>query len=224
MQRAGLPYNPPRDYVKVDPANASRIADEFHRMPHAPNDPWVKAAYDQMIRETMAQWQAIKHLGGLNVEFMPDRDPYAASPRLAIEDIKHNNHMFVFPTDTGFGTDPNAISTDDHPMLAPTGEQFSGRQALVNDIFRVVHDYFGHAKEGVGFRADGEENAWRSHASMYTPLARRAMTTETRGQNSWLNYGPHGERNRNARTEDTVFADQKAGLLPRWVSEYGSGQ
>jgi hypothetical protein len=83
----------------------------------------------------------------------------------------------------------------------------------VNDVFRAIHDYYGHAKEGLGFRADGEENAWRAHASMFSPLARMAMTSETRGQNSWLNYGPHGEHNRKARTEDTIFAPQKIGVM-----------
>ena len=64
---------------------------------------------------------------------------------------------------------------------------------LNNDLFRVVHDYFGHLKHGYGFRAAGEDNAWRAHAAMYSPEARPAMTSETRGQNSWVNYGPHGE-------------------------------
>ena len=47
------------------------------------------------------------------------------------------------------------------------------------------------------------------------------MTVETRGQNSWVNYGPHGETNRTASAADTVYADQKIGLLPEWVSEEG---
>jgi hypothetical protein len=49
-----------------------------------------------------------------------------------------------------------------------------------------------------------------------------AMTSETRGQNSWLNYGVHGEKNRNARTEDTVFAPQKVGILPHWAHHEGA--
>jgi hypothetical protein len=57
---------------------------------------------------------------------------------------------------------------------------------------------------------------------MYSPLARMAMTSETRGQNSWLNYGPHGEKNRTARTEDTVFAPQKIGVLPHWAHHEGA--
>jgi adenylate kinase family enzyme len=43
------------------------------------------------------------------------------------------------------------------------------------------------------------------------------MTSETRGQNSWVNYGPKGEQNRTASGEDTIFADQKVGLMPRWT-------
>jgi hypothetical protein len=45
------------------------------------------------------------------------------------------------------------------------------------------------------------------------------MTTETQGQNSWVNFGPFGAANRRASTGDTVFAEQKAGLLPLWASE-----
>jgi hypothetical protein len=48
------------------------------------------------------------------------------------------------------------------------------------------------------------------------------MTSETRGQNSWLNFGPHGEKNKTARTEDTVFADQKIGVMPPWTTHEGA--
>ena len=223
MEEAGLPYEPVKTYAKVDEPRARRIAQAFEDMPHDFNNPEAKASYEAMANETMAQWQHIKK-SGLQVEFIPPGmpDPYAASPRLATEDIKNNNHMWVFPTDSGYGETGITKSEEaQNPMLRRTGEDISGKDARVNDIFRIVHDYFGHAKEGVGFRADGEENAWRSHAAMYSPLARKAMTTETRGQNSWLNYGPHGEANRKAKTPDTVFADQKFGLLPDWVMEEG---
>ena len=55
---------------------------------------------------------------------------------------------------------------------------------------------------------------------MYSPAAKRAMTSETRGQNSWLNFGPYAEQNRTALGADTgFFADQKAGLMPEWATE-----
>ena len=223
MTDAGLPYNPPKKYAKVNTERATNVARAFDDMEHAPHDPEVKKSYAAMVKETMAQWQAIKE-SGLNCEFIKEGspDPYEASPRLATEDVRNNNHLWVFPTDSGFGSDPR-FNPKDNPMLKDSGEVINGHKAVYNDIFRIVHDYFGHIKEGNGFRADGEENAWRSHSAMYSPLARRAMTAETRGQNSWVNYGPHGEHNRTALAKDTIFADQKVGLLPHWVCYDGAG-
>ena len=217
MAQSGLPYSPPTKYAKVDPKRAARIASDYTAMEDNPNDPLTKASYDAMIKETMDQYRAAKK-SGLNIEFWNPRkqeDPYKASPRLATEDIRNNHHMWVFPTYSGYGSG-EPIGEDDakkNPLLQLTGEKWNGIPVTVNDVFRAIHDYYGHAKEGLGFRADGEENAWRAHASMFSPLARMAMTSETRGQNSWLNYGPHGEHNRKARTEDTIFAPQKIGVL-----------
>lgn len=223
MKQAGRNYAPPTRYVKVNVERAKRIAQAFEEMKHDPQNPEVRRAYAAMAAETIAQWNVIKETG-LKVEFIPDGiDPYEVTPRLAHLDVVENNHLWVFPTDSGYGSDGiTAEEEEQNPLLAIVpGEQISGRPVRVNDIFRIVHDYFGHFKDGNGFRAAGEENAWQSHAAMYSPLARRAMTTETRGQNSWLNYGPYGETNRTAKAADTVFADQKIGLLPEWVSEEG---
>jgi len=218
MADAGLAFTPPTTYAKVDEARAKRIAQAFEDMKHDPADPQVAAAYRAMIDETLAQWQAIKDTG-LKVEFIRGEDPYAATPRLAILDVVENNHLWVFPTDSGFGS--SDLDVSDNPLLEKTGEVIDGHELVANDVFRIVHDYFGHIKDGNGFRADGEENAWQSHAAMYSPLARRAMTTETRGQNSWVNFGPKAEFNRTASASDTVYADQKIGLLPEWVSSEG---
>lgn len=219
MADAGLPYLPNHDYAKIDRERAKRIAKAFDEMKHAPDDPEVKAAYRAMIDETLAQWQAIKATG-LKVEFIKNGvDPYASTPRGAIIDVRDSNHLWVFPTDSGFGSDSTDVSGN--PLLELTDEVIDGHRLRANDVFRIVHDYFGHIKDGNGFRAEGEENAWRSHSAMYSPLARRAMTTETRGQNSWVNFGPYGEANQKASAGDTHYAPQKIGLLPEWVSEEG---
>jgi hypothetical protein len=218
MEQAGFKYDPPTSYAQIDTERAQAIADEFSAMAHNPSDPQTKRAYEAMIQETLAQYQAILDTG-LQIEFITGEDPYG-NPRNAIIDIVDNNHFWVFPTNDGFGS--GTLDVSDNPMLVETEYTISGKPALANDIFRVVHDYFGHAKEGVGFRATGEENAWRSHSAMYSPLARRAMTTETRGQNSWVNYGEFGEQNRKASPADTIYAEQKVGLLPEWVSEDGA--
>jgi len=220
-ERAGIPHNPPTTYVKVDPERAKRIADAFEAMPHDPQNPDVKAAYDAMIRETLAQWEAIKETG-LVVEFITGADPYG-NPRNAILDVVQNNHLWVFPTDAGFGgTESANVDITGNPLLQVVeGETISGRPVRANDIFRIVHDYFGHIMEGVGFRAEGEENAWQQHMAMFSPLAQKALTTETRGQNSWVNFGPFAQANRTANGADTQYAPQKIGVLPDWVMTEG---
>ena len=221
MQGAKLPYEPPTDYKPVDPHFAGAVADAYGNMVHQPIHPDVKQSYSALSRELVPQFKAIEKTG-LKIEFIkPDMEnPYAASPRMAVEDIKNNNHLWVYPTESGFGSDLS-FDASDNPLLKKSGITIDGKRVRYNDLFRIVHDYFGHVKEGVGFRATGEENAYRQHASMFSEKARAALATETRGQNSWLNYGPHGEANRTAKEGETVFADQKVGLLPRWARGEG---
>lgn len=220
MSKAGLDYKPPTEYVPVDPVKATAIADAFEEMKHEPNNPEVAASYDALINETLAQWQVIKDTG-LKIDFIQpgQPDPYGESPRLATEDMRDNNHFWVYPTASGFGSGDEASDSAiyGNPLLRKTGEIINGYEMRANDVFRVVHDYFGHFKEGNGFRAAGEDNAWRSHSAMYSDIARPAMTSETRGQNSWVNFGPFGASNRTASAGETHYAPQKIGRLPDFV-------
>jgi hypothetical protein len=110
-------------------------------------------------------------------------------------------------------------------------------------MFRAVHDFYGHAVHGNQFGAKGEEIAYGAHSQMFSPLARIAMASETRGQNSFVNYTPINaelkarinklngiryEANRSGKLDDVVeidkllgeawqnfqFAPQKSVLLP----------
>lgn len=215
MADKGFLYSPQPEYAAVDPQRAKRIADEYEKMKNNPYDKDVKKSYDALVNETVDQYDALRK-AGYNFEFYPDpkNDPYE-NPRNAINDIVLNKHLYVYPTESGFGTINESLAAN--PLLQKTGDIWNGKPVTVNDMFRAVHDVFGHAKHGVGFRAGGEENAWQSHARMYSPEAVPAATSETRGQNSWLNFGPYGEKNRIANTENTTFADQKTGILPDWV-------
>jgi hypothetical protein len=223
MDRIDQEYNPPKKYAKIDKELAGRIADWYETVEHDPSNPKIAESYQAMIEETLAQWEVIKETG-LKVEWI-DLDktgnPYASTPREATEDIRRNNHFWVFPTDDGFGTEGD-FDPKDNPLFEYTDEVIDGRRVRANDIFRIVHDYFGHVKEGNGFRAGGEENAWRSHVAMYSDLAKPAMTMETRGQNSWLNFGPSGDFNRTADQAETVYADQKINIPPPKFVEQGA--
>lgn len=227
----GIDFRRQASYVEVDEDRAKRIAAAYEAMPHAPQDPKVKAAYKNLIKQTVAQYKALTD-AGYKFWFMdmalPSNQEYASTPWNAMRDIRANKEMGVFPTADGFGTNEN-FDPAENPLLEDTGFMWpvggpdGDRLApvLANDLFRAVHDAFGHGLEGAGFRARGEENAWQAHRRLFTGSAVGAITSETRGQNSWLNYGPHGEKNRTAKVEETVFADQKTGLMPSWTWEEG---
>ena len=215
-------------YAKVNPELAARIAEAYEDMPHNPQDPKVKEAFQNLIEQTTAQYRALED-AGYKFWFMDPENvgEYGSSPWNAMRDLRANQSMGVYPTVGGFGTNEEA-DISGNPMLAETGIMWpwgslDGTKVpvLANDLFRAVHDAFGHGLEGAGFRADGEENAWQAHIRLFTGSAKGAITSETRGQNSWLNYGPFGEKNRNAKVEDTVFADQKTGLMPEWTWQEG---
>lgn len=211
-------------YAKVDPERAARIAAAYAEMEHAPSDPRVQAAYAELIRQTIAQYRALEEAGYRFWFSDPDNDPYQGNPWNAMRDLRATQSMAVFPTDAGFGSGVTDLDVSQNPLLADTGIRWPYgspdgelRPVMANDLFRAVHDAFGHGLEGAGFRADGEENAWQAHVRLFTGDAIGAITSETRGQNSWLNFGPYGEQNRSASVGDTVFADQKTGLMPEWT-------
>jgi hypothetical protein len=217
MADKGLAYAPQTAYVPVDMDRAKRLATAFDKMPHAPADPKVRKSYEALARETQDQYEALLR-AGYKFDFIRGADPYG-NPRNAVNDIIENKHMSVFPTDAGFGG-PAAQSVDitGNPLMARSDLRIGNDPSTTyNDLFRAVHDVFGHAKHGVGFRARGEENAYQAHARMYSKDALPAATSETRGQNSWVNFGPYGERNRVASPLDTEYAPQKTGLLDEWT-------
>jgi len=219
----------------VDKERAKKISNAYVRMEDNYFDPEVKKAYDAMIDETLKQFDFIVDRGYKVV--INNEEPYKNSEDM-ITDLRDNKIMRIFSTESGFGDDPiTENQRDSNPLLKDSGKKdANGIPLLNNDLFRFVHDFFGHAELGNGFGAVGEENAWNVHARMYSPLARRAMTSETRGQNSYVNFSgvnedvfkirdkAREERKKGNDAEadkllDEVynkmkFADQKVGLLP----------
>jgi len=209
-EKAGLlqPLSP--KYVPVDQERAARIAKAYENMNHDPTNPQVREAYEALKRETLAQYEFLIEQG---VIFEPwpqtagTEQPYKTSAEMRA-DVRRG-HLWFY---TG------GEFSSDHPLVEPSGIEVNDQELTYNDLFRAIHDYFGHAKEGTGFGPRGEENAWREHMQMYSEPAQRAMTTETRGQSSWVNFGPFGAENQ-ANLKETIYAEQKAGLLPTWVSD-----
>jgi hypothetical protein len=210
-QTKGIKLNHDLPKAEVNADRSGKIAQAYHAMPHTPHDPNTKQAYHALINETADQF---KHMAASGLKVSPIKagsaNPYQTSKDM-LNDVHANNHLWYYPTDQGFGSGEQG---SDHPMLQ-TVQTHQGPM-VANDVFRIVHDYFGHAKEGNGFGPKGEEGAWQHHMQMYSPAAQQALTSETRGQNSWVNFGPHADHNRQ-NPHKTIYADQKAGLLPEWA-------
>lgn len=206
--------------VKANPAAQAKIAKAYEAMKHDPTNPDVVKAYDALIKETEGQFEDLQKNKGLKISRIGEGtpNPYKSSADL-IKDVKQNKHMAYFPTETGFGASGAADAVQNNPLLRET--KFigpDGKPMLANDLFRVVHDYYGHVEGENKFGPTGEERAYQQHSKMFSPEAKKALATETRGQNSWVNYGPFGEENR-ANPANTKYAEQKTGLLPDWAME-----
>lgn len=217
---AGIDYRPKQDYVPVNEDLAKRIADTYEAAKNQPDDPQVRAAYDALAKETVDQYNVIKGAGYEIEPYLGKGEPYKNSNEL-IADVRDNKHLYYLRTEEAYGA---GQSTEGNLMLRPSGVKINGQELPVNDVFRAVHDFYGHAKEGVAFGPKGEYNAWRSHAELYSPEAVRAMTSELLGQNSWTNAGKHlrdasgnipakGEPGYKPLTE-RPFAEQKNFLMP----------
>jgi hypothetical protein len=218
MKKRGMDTSKFTEYPPFSEERAKFIAAAYDMMSHSPQNKDVKRAYDAMIQETMDQYNSLKN-SGIDFTFMKEGmdDPYAASPALGYQDLVERGNLYVFPTDFGFGTSA-AFDPKTNPLLTKVGKVGDKEDAVANDAFRAVHDVFGHFGSGNPFfRHKGEERAFLEHSRMYSPEAQGAMTSETRGQNSWLNFGPYGAANRTASTPDTIFADQKSGLMPEFT-------
>lgn len=124
---------------------------------------------------------------GITVQFQ-DEDPYPDASAM-FHDVREHRLLKIYKTSAPY----------QHPFLSDAQ----------NNMFRAVHDFHGHYKTQRDFSRHGEEAAWVRHSQMFTGLARRAMTSETRGQNSAFIWILGGEE----------FPQQKAVLLPDWVSE-----
>lgn len=143
----------------------------------------ARFAYGQFADQVVDQYREM--LADVSVTFVDD-NPYEDASEL-FADIRRGSFA-VYKT----------TADQRHPLLG----------CQTNDLFRAVHDFYGHWGTRRGFDRHGEEAAWVRHSQLFTGLARRAMTTETRGQNSafiWVNGGRE-------------FPEQKAILLPDWVS------
>lgn len=205
-----------KPFVQLNQEHGKKIADAYENMKHEPNHPAVKASYDALINETKDQYKNLLNQGYKFTRITdPNFQPYKNSQEMH-NDIEKNKHLYYFPTSMGFGSEDS--HPKDHPLLAPTEfVSHDGEQMVANDLVRQVHDINGHYHGGkTSFGPKGEHQSYLHHKTMYSEAAQPALANELIMQNSWVNFGPHGEHNRKNPLQ-TIFAPQKAGLVPDWV-------
>lgn len=150
-----------------------------------------------------------------------DGEPYANSAEMR-RDVSVNNRFRVYKTAPAtFGPPGSDFSA--HPLLQDSGlKDANGYPMLYNDLLRAVHDYFAHNLSATQFGPTGEAAAWRNHmASTQDPMARWALTAETRLQNAWQNFRPGAEK---LTVAERGFAEQKAALPPVQFTLTGDAQ
>ena len=161
----------PEYKTAVFDAYAKQMPDVLEQAGAKNYDDLMEKAYRQLAKETDAQFQALPY----NFSYHRAGEGNYSSSKEMAADVHGNKHLYVFQ-----GGDPHDFLNRVDPSTGLNE----------NEKFRAVHDLLGHAIFGNQFGPKGEETAWAIHSQMYSPLARLAMTAETRGQNSMVNYSP----------------------------------
>jgi hypothetical protein len=218
-----LPYDPSAPEARVDPQEAMARADAYEAAQHNPNDPATARSYEAMNSQIYKQYEALKNAGVKMEPWTKEGQPYKNSAEM-VQDVEKNGHLYYFQSEAEGGLGQTVDEAPGNPLM----KRDPANGLLYNDMLRAVHDYFGHAIHKFQFGPIGEEGAWMEHRKMFTPEAVPALTTETRGQNSWVNYGPQmrdeagnlikkGEPGYLSPTE-RKFAVQKTMVLPERFS------
>jgi hypothetical protein len=234
-KQAGIVKSDHPPVYKLQTRVSQAIADAYVKMKHDPTNPVVREAYEAMVKETKKQYKSIIDAGVKVVRHDGAGEPYSSSKAM-LDDLRNNNQLKFLPNDEAFGAE-GAAAYKDNIGIQKSGFKLDDGYELTNsEMFRVVHDYFGHGILGNEFGAIGEENATLQHLSLFTDKAAPAVIAQTRGQNSWVNFsGANEEANalyKQARAAEKAgnkkeaeqlreqagrlfkFAEPKIGLLP----------
>lgn len=185
FQRGLLMSILPWQQVRADPSIGQQIAREYEAAPRF--DEAVVPSFQALRKETLPQFDWITRpvaRGGLGIKVLVQtEEPYRSVEEL-VADLCEERTLRVYGDKAVSHRHPFLTADERHMLLA-------------------VFAAFGHAAIQVAFDADGEEAAWLRHSMMFSPLARRAMTTETRGRTCALRYASKG-----------IVVEPKVMLLP----------
>lgn len=164
--------------VTADRFKGYATAQAYRAAAVRPESPTIRRSYRAMANDTNKQYEHMTRPveeGGMGLRHeVVNHDPYGGLG------VTTDDSARQMAADVAGGTIKTMATAATGPHAFFSNEE--------NDRFRAVHDVFGHAATGRGFDANGEEAAYLSHRQMFSSRARPAMTSETHGQNSYLNW------------------------------------
>ena len=153
----------------MDQAIIAQVAEYYRAGKHEPNHP----SYGVFVYETLLQWEYLLDLGyrftRVDDALTPSADTYKTSAEM-FQDIARKQ-LRIDSAGQSFASG--------HPLKY----QYKDSQFIINECFRGVHDVMGHGSTQCLFETfEGELEALRNHARMYSREAWPALFGETFGQ------------------------------------------
>ncbi|MBF6129684.1 crotonobetainyl-CoA--carnitine CoA-transferase [Nocardia brasiliensis] len=186
-----------------------RVAAYFDQAPRLAYDPPLARRYDRFKRENLQQYAVVADAGIAVRPWPAPGQPYRSSAELRAS-VRTRGELYVYLTSAGHGPGPDK---EFHPLLEPSGIVVEGVELCHNDVFRVVHDVFGHVMSGHGFSARGEFGAAFCHMGMYSASVHPVLFTEQVAQICWYFFGPYADERR--------YPPQKVFQFPRrYLTEF----
>ncbi|MEH1014703.1 hypothetical protein V6U90_16525 [Micromonospora sp. CPCC 206060] len=175
--------------VHLDEDYCREVADYFHQAPMLAYDETLRARYDRLKQENRAQYQVLLDAGVEVVPWQGPGQPYRNSAEL-VREVRRTRRLRLYLTRNGHGPRPGA-EAGFHPLREPSGVVLGDVELTHNDLFRVVHDLFGHVMFHNSFGPRGEFKATYCHLHMYSDEVHPVLFTEHLGQFCWFFFGPH---------------------------------
>lgn len=175
----------------------------YHTMEHTPHHPVVAASYQSLTDGLIHQYNTLIADG---YRFVFGDYDYPSSADM-FDALDAERVLHVLSTESA-----SAGMLSDHPFHAVVTVHTpdSTESLRINDVFRAVHDIYGHYFRRNSFGEQGEFAAWVDHLLTLPNDAYIALFCETRGQSAWLNF--HADH-QEYPMRDRPFPVGKAGLV-----------
>ncbi|GAB3974204.1 hypothetical protein GCM10029978_055220 [Actinoallomurus acanthiterrae] len=197
--------------VRIDERYCRWVAGYYDRAPAMACDDDLRRRYDRFKSETLRQYEAVVGAGISVRPWLGEGQPYRNSRELR-DAVRRSGELRVLLTVAAHGPSP---AEGPHPLREPSGVRVDGVEFCYNDLFRAVHDVFGHLMLGTSFGPEGEFLAGLCQMRMYSTGVHTVLFTEHVAQICWFFYGPHvaqapkpsgGPPDRRPYPEQKVFA------------------